>query len=167
MVASTTETLEGLRVKEQELADRDRELGKRLHELGDTMTIGGQGGLQRQRDQLRQEIRANAEARTQVSRAVWETKQEAKRLRLEETLRSAGYKAAALAGLRSLEEFLGPWVEMFSTTNTNKDLPRMPRSVALLMLEAREWVGILERVGVLTGKDVPESLRPLLPEAKK
>lgn len=166
MTASTTDVLEELRSKERELKERDRTLGKRLYELGSSVTIGGQGALQRERDDLRREIGELNEERAATSRRIFEVRQQRKRQIVDETRASPEYRSAAVDALDSLEGLLAPWAELASLNSRSRELPAVPPSIGLLALEVKEWVDTLRRLGVLRREDVPEGLRELMQEGK-
>lgn len=155
-------TLEELKVREAECEAQDKAFAKRLHAFGDAIAVGGD--IAAEREKLTKSIRSNWGELAEVRRKMGELRESQKRERLEQTLGSAEYRQAVLDGLAQLVSELAPWAENFRFVNSDRRLPAMPAGKALAILQAKAWLEVHLRLGVLKSSDIPKGLQGFMGE---
>jgi len=156
-----TTTLEGLRTKETELKEKERELAAQYRSVNDFSPDGA-----KRRDSLRRELGEVTAELTSIWPKVAAAKEAAKKARLADLLTSAQYRQEVADGLETLAAELSGWLPLLTTTvaatRDNLHVPLPPASKSALYLEGKAWINLLVRRNIIAAKDVPPALKGLL-----
>lgn len=157
----TTDTVERLRGKQEELKARQRELADQFHSAH-----GGSPDAAKARDKVRLDLQALAEEQRLLGPKIQEAKEQRKRDRLAQMLATPEYRAAVASALAGLEATLGPWSRLLEMTVGGQRgavaAPALPTAIAGLVVESREWIKRLIRLGAIKESDLPPALCSLL-----
>lgn len=158
----TTATLDKLREREVELKAREKELAEEFR------TVPQDRNFARRRDELRRKMAEVSGELMSLSPEVVKIKEQNKKERLDVFLGSREYEEAIAAGLEALAAELLPWLPVLTmsveATRQGLGVPLPPASKAGLYLEAKRWLDVLIRRGLLAPDDVPPALRSLVKE---